>query len=80
MKEAAKERGLNEMNADSIGRTPFNVAIPLGDLGPDEKRKIVRMLTGLSTSSAAPVLERLRITQSMPAARPKMIEAPLNVR
>ncbi|MDI1346451.1 MAG: hypothetical protein PSV22_20495 [Pseudolabrys sp.] len=42
MKEAAKERGLNEMNADSIGRTPFNVAIPLGDLGPDEKRKIVR--------------------------------------
>jgi hypothetical protein len=42
MKAAADRGGLNEVDADSVGRTPFNVAIPLYGFGPDEKCEIVR--------------------------------------
>lgn len=42
MKEAANGGGLNEMNADPVGRAPFDVAIPFYGFGPDQKREIVR--------------------------------------
>jgi hypothetical protein len=42
MKAAADRGGLNEMDADPVGRAPFDVAIPLDGFGPDQKREIVR--------------------------------------
>ena len=41
-KAAADRGGLNEVDADSVGRTPLDVAIPFYGFGPDEKREIVR--------------------------------------
>jgi len=38
---AASRGGLNEMDADSVGRAPFDVAIPFNGFRPDEKREIV---------------------------------------
>lgn len=42
MKAAAGRGGLNEMDANSVGRAPFDVAIPFYGFGPDQKREIVR--------------------------------------